>query len=208
MTRTKIADYLLEIKAVRIRVQDPFTWSSGWRSPIYCDNRLILSYPQIRTEVRDAFVEKIREVYPGCTAIAGVATGAIAMGALVADAMGLPFVYVREKPKGHGMQNQVEGRAETEWSYVVIEDLISTGKSSVNAVQAMQSAGLNVLGALAIFSYGFPQAKAAFDAVNTPFDTLTGFDALLPLCITRNLIQPEEISAIEAWQQQPDAWMV
>ncbi len=208
MSKLKIADYLLEIKAVRLQVQQPFTWSSGWKSPIYCDNRLILSYPEIRKGVSEAFVERIKETYPQATAIAGVATGAIAMGMLVAEAMGLPFVYVREKPKGHGMQNQVEGRADASWKYVVIEDLISTGGSSVKAVKALQAAGLEVLGTLAIFSYGFPQATAAFAETGTAFHTLTGLDALLEQAIKRDYIRTEEIETIQNWQQHPDAWPV
>jgi orotate phosphoribosyltransferase len=202
----KIAEYLLKIKAVRIAVESPFTWSSGWRSPIYCDNRLILSYPEIREEVKQAFVELVREKYPHADGIAGVATGAIAWGALVADELGLPFVYVRAKAKGHGLQNLVEGKVKPDMTLVVIEDLVSTGKSSVAAVKSLQEAGAEVLGTLSIFSYGFPQADQAFAATKTSYSPLTNLEALLEKAIEIDYLGAQEKDTIFSWQQNPAEW--
>jgi orotate phosphoribosyltransferase len=202
----KIAEYLLEIKAVRFSLDPPFTWASGWHSPIYCDNRKTLSYPHIRQVIRDAFAEQIQARYPGATGIAGVATGAIAQGALVAEVLGLPLVYVRSQAKGHGLQNLVEGALDPEGQYVVIEDLISTGKSSVAAVRALQAAGTTVLGTLAIFSYGFPEAQTAYEATGTPFHTLTDMAALSQAAQAAHYLQPEQQAVIEQWQRDPAHW--
>ena len=203
---TKVAAHLLKIKAVQLNIQAPFTWSAGWKSPIYCDNRLILSYPAVRTFIRDSFVSSIRTLYPETQALAGVATGGIGMGALVADAMGLPFVYVRPKPKAHGLQNQVEGRLLDGLPYLVIEDLISTGKSSVAAVQALQRAGANVLSTIAIFGYGFPIADAAFANIQMPFHTLTSLEVMLEQAAALNYIQASEMATVMRWKENPAVW--
>ena len=203
---SKIAEYLLKIKAVRLAVNEPFTWSSGWRSPIYCDNRLILSYPEYRKEIAKAFVEIIQDKYPNAKAIAGVATGAIAWGVLVAEAMGLPFVYIRSKAKGHGLQNLVEGKVDPETPYVIIEDLISTGKSSVAALKALQAAGAQVQGTLSIFSYGFPQATELFETTGTAFHPLTNLATLLEKAIEIDYLEPREQETVMAWQQAPSTW--
>lgn len=203
---SKIAEYLLKIKAIRINTREPFTWSSGWKSPIYCDNRLTLSYPEIRTAIRDAFIQKIRDNYPEVTAIAGVATGAIASGALVADAMNLPFIYVRPQPKGHGLQNMVEGEVDPKGKYVVIEDLVSTGGSSVKAVKAIQETGAAVLVTYSIFSYGFPQADAAYAETGTGYSPLTNLQELLQKAAEIDYLRPEEMATIFEWQKDPANW--
>jgi len=203
---TKIAEYLLKIKAVRIQAQDPFTWSSGWKSPIYCDNRLALSYPEIRKTVTNAFVDQIRSMYPDASAIAGVATGAIAWGVMVAEAMNLPFVYIRAKAKGHGLQNMIEGRLEQDKSYVVIEDLVSSGKSSVAAVKAMQEQGASILGTLSIFSYGFPQAEATFATTDTHYTPLTNLQTLLQKATEIDYLAAHEQQTIFDWQKDPENW--
>ena len=206
MISSKIAEYLLKIKAVRLSITPPFTWSSGWKSPIYCDNRLTLSYPEIRGEIRRAFANRIREEYPEATGIAGVATGAIAQGVMVAEELGLPFIYVRAKAKGHGMQNLVEGKVDTKGKYVVIEDLVSTGKSSVQAVEAIQETGAIVLGTLAIFSYGFPHAISTFEKTGTTYDSLTNLRELLQKAEEINYLRPQEKDTILSWQNDPEKW--
>ncbi|TAE46583.1 MAG: orotate phosphoribosyltransferase [Bacteroidetes bacterium] len=206
MENSKIAAHLLQIKAVRLSVSEPFTWASGWKSPIYCDNRLALSYPEVRKDIVQGFVEEIRRLYPQAAGLAGVATGAIAWGALAAEQLGLPFMYIRSQAKGHGLQNMIEGRIEEGASYVVIEDLISTGKSSAQAVQALQAAGGKVLGTLAIFSYGFPQAEQAFAATGTGFSSLTNLSTLLQKAAEFDYLRPEEQEAVFTWQQNPEAW--
>lgn len=203
---SKIAEYLLKIKAVRLSIEEPFTWSSGWKSPIYCDNRQTLSHPDIRSDITAAFVREIRERYPNLTGVAGVATGAIALGALVADALDLPLIYVRSKAKGHGMQNLVEGQVDPEGKYVVIEDLISTGKSSVQAVRAVQETGATVLGTIAIFSYGFPKATEAFAETGTSFHTLTNLKDLLQKAEEFDYLRDVEKATVFAWQKDPSTW--
>ena len=202
----KIAEYLLKIKAVRLNPREPFTWSSGWRSPIYCDNRMALSFPEIRNAIRDAFAQKIRQAYPQAAGIVGVATKAIAWGALVADVLNLPFAYVRASAKGHGLQNLIEGRVESGLPYIIIEDLISTGKSSAQAVEAVKETGAGVLATLAIFSYGFPQAEATFAATGTNYESLTNLSALLEKATQIAYLQGAEQETIFTWQQQPEMW--
>ena len=206
MISSKIAQNLLQIKAVRFSLDPPFTWASGWRSPIYCDNRKTLSYPTIRRDIRDAFVALVRAQYPQATGIAGVATGAIAQGALVAEALDLPFVYVRSQAKGHGLQNLVEGDLDPQGRYVVVEDLISTGKSSVAAVKALQATGAEVLGTLAIFSYGFPQATQAYAETGTGFQTLTDMSTLMAAAEAADYLQPKQKAVITEWQADPAGW--
>ncbi|MEM6263302.1 MAG: orotate phosphoribosyltransferase [Bacteroidota bacterium] len=202
----KIAEYLLKIKAVRLSTRDPFTWSSGWNSPIYCDNRLILSYPEIRTAVRNAFVGMIRTNYPAAEGISGVATGGIAIGVLVAEALGLPFSYVRPTPKSHGLQNQIEGRIVPGQKVVVVEDLISTGSSSASAVHALKESSAEVVGTVAIFGYGFPTAEEVFGETETGFSTLTNLETLLKKAAEMSYIEESEMATILSWQQQPEQW--
>lgn len=206
MGKLKIADYLLKIKAVSINPEEPYTWSSGWESPIYCDNRKLLSYPEIRKEITAAFVDKIKEEYPHVEGIAGVATGAIAWGALVAEELGLPMVYIRSKAKGHGLQNMVEGVLTEAKRYVVIEDLISTGKSSLKAVQALKAGGVEVLSTLAIFSYGFPEATALFGESGNEFSTLITLEELLHQAIDQNFLDEHQKETIFDWQKSPATW--
>ncbi len=193
-----INQYLLKIGAVKLSPNDPFTWASGKKSPIYCDNRLTLSYPEVRRLICQSFVDKIKENFKDVEVIAGVATGGIAHGALVAEVLGLPMIYVRDKPKGHGRMNLIEGHLEAGKRVVVIEDLISTGGSSLKAVDGIRESGGNVLGLLAIFTYGFEAAIKAFEAANCPFDTLTNFKSLLEELKAQNA--PEsEIAFMENW---------
>ncbi len=206
MKNAKIAEYLLKIKAVAFRPEEPFTWASGWKSPIYCDNRKTLSYPEIRDVIRNAYVSLIRRDYPSATGIAGVATGAIAQAALVADALDLPMIYLRDKPKGHGMENLIEGDLHHDGRYVVIEDLISTGGSSARAVKAVQVAGAEVLGTVAIFSYGFAHADAAFAATGTPYQALTTLSELLETAIEIQYLSPDQEATILAWRMAPQDW--
>lgn len=203
---SKIAEYLLKIKAVRLSVNEPFTWSSGWKSPIYCDNRLSLSFPDVRNFIKASFVKMVHEKFPEAEAIAGVATGAIALGALVADEMELPMVYIRSKAKGHGMQNLVEGQVTAGGKYVVIEDLISTGGSSVKAVNALKESGAEVLGTIAIFSYGFPQATELFKSTGSPYYSLTNMSELLQKAEDFDYLKPEEQATILEWQKDPEQW--
>jgi orotate phosphoribosyltransferase len=202
----KVAEFLLQIKAVELKPETPFTWASGLKSPIYCDNRKTLSYPAVRTFLRQQFVEAIQENFGKPDVIAGVATGGIAIGALVAEAMGLPFVYVRSEAKKHGLGNQVEGVLEPDQKVVVIEDLISTGGSSLNAVAALESAGANVLGMVAIFTYGFQRATDAFDAANCKLNTLSNYDALLKYASQGNAISQQQLQTLQSWKSDPQKW--
>src|SRR5688572_11823836 len=189
----KIADFLLQIKAVKLQPSNPFTWASGWKSPIYCDNRKTLSYPKIRTAIRQTFSEQITEAFGSVDVIAGVATGGIAIGALVAEEMGLPFIYVRSAAKGHGLENMIEGDFQSGQRVVVIEDLISTGGSSLKAVQALRNAGCNVLGLAAIFTYGFEVGRRAFEEDECPYFTLSDYDHMIEQAIATNYITEKEI---------------
>ncbi len=202
----QIAQTLLQIKAIKLSPANPFTWASGWRSPIYCDNRKTLSYPAARKEIYEAFAQIIRQKYPEAGVVAGVATGAIACGVLAAEALGKPFIYVRSAPKGHGLANQVEGAFTPGDKVVVIEDLISTGGSSLSAVEALRAAGCDVLGMVAIFTYGFPQAEANFRAAGVELTTLSNYNALIELAQAQGYVQPEEVETLRAWRQSPDTW--
>jgi len=202
----KIAASLLEIGAIKLQPDNPFTWSSGWKSPIYCDNRLSLSYPEIRTLVRDSLVAEIKNQFPDCEAIAGVATAGIPQGALVADAMELPFIYVRSKPKGHGMENLIEGKVVSGQQVVVIEDLISTGGSSLKAVNAIRAAGLEVLGLAAIFTYGFDISDANLAEATVDYFTLSNYDSLLQEAINRGVIREGQLNSLQAWRGDPTNW--
>jgi orotate phosphoribosyltransferase len=202
-TATTVASALLQINAIKLSPANLFTWASGWRSPIYCDNRRVLSHPEVRGQVRDAFVELVRAKYPDAEVIAGVATGAIAHGVLVAEALGLPFVYVRSAPKGHGLENLIEGEYTAGQRVVVIEDLISTGGSSLAAVEALRAAGLDVLGMAAIFTYGFPTAARNFAEAGVELDTLSDYPTLIALARERGYVSPEEVETLRKWRENP-----
>ena len=201
-----LATHLLQIKAVKLSPQQPFTWASGLHSPIYCDNRITLSYPMVRTFIRQQFVEKMMQHYGKPDIIAGVATGGIAQGALVAQELGLPFCYVRSEKKSHGMQNQIEGIIESGQSVIVIEDLVSTGKSSLLAVDALREAGANVKGMLAIFTYQLPSAADNFQAKDCPLFTLTNYETLIYKAIEEKYITEEDQASLLEWRKDPQAW--
>ncbi len=203
----KVAEFLLQIKAVVLQPNEPFTWASGWKSPIYCDNRKTLSYPKIRNFIRQEFVKTIDQHFGRPDVIAGVATGGIAQGALVAQEMGLPFVYVRPEPKGHGLTNQVEGVIEEGQSVIVIEDLISTGKSSLKAVDAIRNVGCSVKGMVAIFTYGFDLAEENMKNAACPYYTLSNYNALLKIALETNYINENDVTALEEWRANPSSWM-
>ena len=202
----QVADYLLQIKAIELKPQAPFTWASGLKSPIYCDNRKTLSFPVCRTHIRQQFVNVIQEKFGTPDIIAGVATGGIAIGALVAQEMGIPYAYVRSEAKKHGLGNQVEGVVEPNQKVVVIEDLISTGKSSLSAVSALREAGLDVMGMVAIFTYDFQIAKQAFEDAEVALHTLTDYHALLQQALKKEYITVEQLSTLKVWREDPAAW--
>jgi orotate phosphoribosyltransferase len=202
----KVAEFLLQIKAVVVQPKNPFTWASGWKSPMYCDNRKILSYPQIRTFIRHEFVKKIEDNYGKPEVIAGVATGGIAIGALVAQEMNLPFVYVRPEAKGHGLGNQIEGVINEGQTVVVIEDLISTGSSSLKAVEALRAHKVNVKGLVAIFSYGFDVAKNNFEGANCNHQVLTNYETLIEQAIESNLVESSSLESLKEWRKSPSTW--
>lgn len=202
----KVAEFLLQIKAIKLQPTNPFTWASGWKSPIYCDNRKTLSYPAIRTFIRQAYAEVILEKYGKPDFIAGVATGGIAQGALVAQELGIPFVYVRSTPKGHGLGNQIEGDFEAGQKVVVIEDLISTGGSSLQAVEALRQAGCEVKGLVAIFTYDFDVAKINFKHAACPYETLTNYDFLMEQAIRQEYINEGDLDSLKKWRSNPSEW--
>ncbi|MCZ4407375.1 orotate phosphoribosyltransferase [Cryomorphaceae bacterium 1068] len=202
----KIAESLLKIKAVKLSPSDPFTWASGWKSPIYCDNRQTLSFPEVRLLIRDEFVRNIREKFGNTEVIAGVATGGIAHGALVAESLGLPFIYVRSSSKGHGLQNKVEGYFEKGQKVMVIEDLVSTGKSSLDAVEALKAAGVDVIGMAAIFTYGFEIAKENFAKANCDLITLSNYSALIEEAKELNYVDEESLQSLKEWRSNPQNW--
>ena len=205
-TAKKTAEVLLHINAIKLSPNAPFIWTSGWKSPIYCDNRLVLSHPMIRNYVKTEIAKNLENVYGKPDVIAGVATGAIGIGALVANELGLPFVYVRPEAKKHGRQNQIEGHLEKGQNVVVVEDLISTGKSSLIAVQALKNALVNVKGMVAIFSYGFELAKANFDFDNVILYTLSNYDCLLEQAVDTGFINQKELEVLSNWNSNPSQW--
>ena len=205
-TAEKTAELLLQINAIKLNPKNPFTWASGWKSPIYCDNRLILSFPAIRNYVREEFSKNIEKQFGKPDVIAGVATGAIGIGMLVAEYMGLPFVYVRPEPKKHGKQNQVEGFLQKGQNVVVVEDLISTGNSSLNAVEALRNAGANVKGMVAIFTYGFEVAETNFKHANLDLYTLSNYQNLLNLAVNKKYITESEQETLLEWNVSPSTW--
>ena len=202
----KTAEYLLQIKAIKLQPSNPFTWASGWKSPIYCDNRKTLSFPEVRSYIRDSFASLIRKLYPEAEMIAGVATGAIAHGALAADKLGLPFIYVRSGAKEHGLGNQIEGYFEKGQKVVVIEDLISTGGSSLSAVKALREAGCDVLGMVAIFTYEFKKASDQFSAENCTLNTLCNYSVLVDTALSTGYIGDSEVETLKKWRVNPAEW--
>lgn len=200
------AAHLLQIKAIKLEPNNPFTWASGWKSPIYCDNRLTLSYPPIRNFLRESFVKLIQDKYSSVDAIVGVATGAIAIGALVAEQMGLPFAYVRPEAKQHGRKNQIEGHIEPNARVVVIEDLISTGGSSLKAVAALKEGGYRVMGMAAIFSYGFQVAEDNFKSANCDLFTLSNYEQLLHQALKTGAITGKDKELLAQWRKSPETW--
>lgn len=204
----KIAEYLLQIKAVKLSPQAPFTWASGWKSPIYCDNRKTLSYPEIRTFIRDEFVKLIQEEFGTVDAIAGVATAGIPQGALIAQELNIPFIYVRSSNKSHGLENKIEGVVTSGQSVIVIEDLISTGGSSLAAVTALRDAGCDVKAMLAIFTYGFPVAEENFKKNNCPFFTLSDYNVLIEKALKDGYIQESDLHSLQEWRKAPEKWGV
>jgi orotate phosphoribosyltransferase len=204
----KIAEYLLQIKAIKLQPSNPFTWASGWKSPIYCDNRKTLSFPEVRSYIRDSFTQLINELYPNVELIAGVATGAISHGVLVADKMGLPFVYVRSEAKEHGLGNQIEGYYRKGQKVVVIEDLISTGGSSLNAVKALKDAGLEMLGMAAIFTYEFKKAVDDFASTGCSLNTLCNYTTLIDTAVESGYITEADLDTLKKWRLDPSVWGV
>lgn len=201
-----IAAKLLEIGAITLRPNEPFTWSSGWRSPIYCDNRLTMSYPKIRGMIADGLVSIIQEQYPDVEVIAGTATAGIPHAAWVAERLNKPMIYVRDKAKGHGKQNLIEGKLEPNRKVVIIEDLISTGGSSLKAAQAVRDAGGNVLGVAAIFTYEFSAADEAFSEANIPFRTLSTYSKLIELAFQQNIVASEDLEKLAKWREHPERY--
>ena len=205
-TSRKLASYLLQSKAIIIDPANPFTWASGWSSPIYCDNRKTLSFPLIRSFIRDAFIELIRNNFKSPDIIAGVATGAIAHAALVAESLDLPMLYVRSAQKSHGLGNQIEGDLNSGKRAVVVEDLVSTGNSSLRAVSALQEAGLEVLGMTAIFTYDFPVADENFKKAGIPLMTISSYTDLIEVAAGNGFIRPEDMETLKTWRKDPAGW--
>ena len=201
-----VAEKLLQIKAVKLQPSNPFTWASGWKSPFYCDNRKTLSYPRLRAFIKLELARLILEKYPDVEVVAGVATGAIPQGALVADALGLPFVYVRPKPKDHGLENMIEGDLKPRQKVVVVEDLISTGGSSLKAVEAIRNNGAEVLGMVAIFTYEFPTAKENFAAADVHLDTLSNYSTMIELAVQEGYVHADELQTLQEWRRDPANW--
>ena len=205
-TAKKTAEILLQINAIKLQPNQPFTWASGWKSPIYCDNRIVLSFPTIRNYIRETMAKQIEKQFGKPDVIAGVATGAIGIGMLVAEYMGLPFIYVRPEAKSHGRQNQIEGFHEHGQNVVVIEDLISTGKSSLNAVRALREAGLKVKGMIAIFTYGFETSVENFAKENVTLYTLGNYESLLEQALETSYISEKDLKTLSEWNAQPEVW--
>jgi len=203
---SKMASLLLEIGAVKLQPHKPFKWASGWNAPIYCDNRLALSYPEIRNFVKESFISIIKNNYFAIDAVAGVATAGIPQAALIADAMNLPLLYVRSKTKGHGMGNLVEGKIINKGKVIVVEDLISTGTSSLSAVDALKRTGMHVLGMLALFTYGFEIAETNFKKKNVSLHCLTNYNDLLSVALERKYIGKKDLKTLNAWHDNPDRW--
>ncbi len=205
-TAIKTAELLLQINAIKLKPENPFTWASGWKAPIYCDNRIILSYPIIRNYIKEAIAKQVEMLYGKPDIIAGVATGAIGIGVLVAEYLGLPFIYVRPEAKSHGRQNQIEGLLEQDKTVVVIEDLISTGKSSLNAVDALVASGAKVKGMIAIFTYGFDVALENFEKKEIDLHTLCNYETLITQASETRYIKEEQLDTLMEWRKAPSQW--
>jgi orotate phosphoribosyltransferase len=205
-TQKHFAEKLLQIKALQINTQKPFVWASGWNSPVYCDNRKTLSYPHVRDFVKSELANMILEQFPDADAIAGVATAGIAHGVMAADLLKLPFLYVRSKPKEHGMGNQIEGVLEAGQKVVVVEDLISTGKSSLEVAEVLRAHGATVIGMVGLFTYGFPEAATAFEKANVPLFTISNYSALMEVAEDQKIISTEEKAHLETWRLSPSTW--
>ncbi len=205
-TAVKTAELLLQINAIKLRPENPFTWASGWKSPIYCDNRILLSFPVIRNYIKEEIAKQVEELYGKPDIIAGVATGAIGIGVLVAEYLGLPFIYVRPEAKSHGRQNQIEGLLQKDQTVVVIEDLISTGKSSLNAVEALANDGAKIKGMIAIFTYGFDIALKNFEKKEIDLHTLSDFETLIQLASETNYVKEEQLHTLMEWRKDPSLW--
>lgn len=204
--KNAVAEKLLQINAIKLSVNAPFTWASGWKSPIYCDNRRILSFPAERDFIKNAMCTLVNDTYDNVGLIAGVATAGIPWGTLLADKLGLPFIYVRPKPKEHGLGNQIEGFYEAGKRVVIVEDLISTGKSSLQVADILQSAGLNILGMVSIFNYGFEIARTSFSAKNVEYHGLTDYETLVNEAIKKNIISAEDQKSLLKWSEDPSNW--
>ena len=205
-TSKRVAELLLEAQAIKLSPEQPFQWSSGWMSPIYCDNRVALSYPDTRTYIKKILADMIRRQYPDVQAVVGVATGGIAQGALVADMLELPFAYVRPEPKKHGMGNHIEGRLEEGQSVIIIEDLISTGGSSLKVVDVLRSSGVEVAGMAAIFTYGFEIAEQNFREKNVKLSTICNYSALIEVALEHNYVSESQLESLNQWRISPDQW--
>lgn len=201
-----IARKLLEIKAIKLQPSQPFTWASGWKSPIYCDNRLALSYPEVRSLIKGHLVEVARQKFPGVEAVAGVATAGIPQGALLADALDLPFLYVRSKAKGHGMENMIEGKVSPGQKVLVVEDLVSTGGSSLKAVQDLRNADFEVMGMVAIFTYGFELARENFEKAGVKLVCLSDYESMLPQAIEEQYVSDADLASLITWRKDPASW--
>lgn len=208
MTNEKaVAEKLLQINAIKLSPQQPFTWASGWKSPIYCDNRKVLSFPYVRDFIKSEMCSVIFEKFPDADILAGVATAGIAWGAMAADQLKLPYVYVRPKPKEHGLGNQIEGNLEKGQKVVVIEDLISTGKSSLQVCDVLKAAEVEVIGMISIFNYGFSVADKAFEAAAIPFQSLTNYPTLIELAIEKGIVSPDQQKTLLNWSADPANWL-
>jgi orotate phosphoribosyltransferase len=203
-----VAEKLLQVKAIRLNVKEPFTWASGWKSPIYCDNRKVLSFPHVREFIKSEMCNVIFDRFPNAELLAGVATAGIAWGAMAADQLKLPYVYVRPKPKEHGLGNQIEGSYQKGQKVVVIEDLISTGKSSLEVVEVLRKAGVEVIGMVSIFTYGFTAAKDAFEKAGLTYQSLTNYPTLIQLAIEKKIVDASEQEILLKWSANPANWQV
>lgn len=201
-----VAEKLLQVKAIKLNTETPFTWASGWKSPIYCDNRKVLSFPHVREFVKSEMCNVLFEHFPDASLLAGVATAGIPWGAMAADQLKLPFIYVRPKPKEHGLGNQIEGAYEAGLKTVVIEDLISTGKSSLQVVEVLRNAGIEVMGMVSIFNYGFDAAQQAFDAAGVPYRSLTNYETLIALAMEKGIVDPAQQEMLLKWREDPAHW--
>lgn len=205
-TQKHFAEKLLQIKALQVNIQKPFIWASGWNSPVYCDNRKVLSYPYVRDFVKSELANMVLEQFPDAEVIAGVATAGIPHGVMAADLLKLPFIYVRAKPKEHGMGNQIEGVLEKGQKVVVIEDLVSTGKSSLQVVDVLRAEGAEVIGMCALFTYGFPVADEAFAKAGVPLHTISNYNALMEVAEELKIVQPEDKESLGKWRMNPGQW--